>query len=147
MPGTSSVAHGWSLSNDGRNHIAGRLPRPKRSSAQSDSGTENTYRYTTSSTNTGNASMSTLVRRMPWSTARPRHLAATEPRVMPRTSHVIVTMQNNRSVFGAAVATMSVTSRPRRLVPKSPCRYADTRSTNGPRHGLPGWSKHGSSSP
>ena len=84
--------------------------------------------------------MNTLVRRMLWSTARPRQRAAIEPSAMPSTSHVTVTMQNSRSVFGAAVATMSVTSRPRRLVPKSPCRYDDMRSTNGPRHGLPGWS-------
>ena len=64
--------------------------------------------------------MSTLVSRTPWSTALPRHFAAIEPSVMPSTSQVIVTMTNSRSVFGAAVATMSVTSRPRRLVPKSP---------------------------
>ena len=121
-PGTISVAHGWSWSNDGRNNSAGRLPSPNVSSAQFDRGTANTYRYTSSSTNTGRASIITLVMRIPWSTARPRHRAATDPSTMPSTSQVIVTMQNSRSVFGAAEATMSVTSRPCRLVPKSPWR-------------------------
>ena len=63
-PGTISVAHGWSWSNDGRNNSAGRLPSPNVSSAQFDSGTANTYRYTSSSTNTGKASIITLVMRI-----------------------------------------------------------------------------------